>query len=229
MVSTEMIKKILLGLLFVSLSARSSSAERKLTIDQPVSDRQATGGGEQAGFGVAPNPFFCRGAACATTLFPSTTTVPGTYSCCACRRSPIIRAETFSIGRNIPTWRRRAAPGGVVEHNGTFYYFYTFNQTIALTTSPDLEQWTPYEHNPVLTADDVVYDRGHFRDPYVFFNAQEKCWWMVFCSRCPSLPGQRRRLRGVGQELGPVALGGGRSALGAGHRSAPGVSSGVPS
>ena len=63
------------------------------------------------------------------------------------------------------------APGGVVEHNGTFYYFYTFNQTIALTTSPDLEHWTPYEHNPVLTADGVVYDRGHFRDPYVFFNA----------------------------------------------------------
>ena len=78
-----------------------------------------------------------------------------------------------------------------MEHNGTFYYFYTFNQTIALTTSPDLEQWTPYEHNPVLTADGVVYDRGHFRDPYVFFNAQEECWWMVFCSRCPSLPGQR--------------------------------------
>ena len=41
---TVRLKKMLLGLLFVSLSARSSSAERELAIDQPVSDWQATGG-----------------------------------------------------------------------------------------------------------------------------------------------------------------------------------------
>ena len=71
------------------------------------------------------------------------------------------------------------ATGVVVEHDATFYLFYTAGsaQTIRLATSPDLKHWAKHPHNPILCAGDERYARGHWRDPYVFFNQEEGCWW----------------------------------------------------
>jgi len=99
--------------------------------------------------------------------------------------------------KNLIDWKSHpdVAPGGatgcVVENKGTFFCFYTFNQTVYLTTSPDMEHWTPYAHNPVLTADGIMYDPGNFRDPHVFFNKEDQRWWLVICSRQLGLPAQR--------------------------------------
>lgn len=83
------------------------------------------------------------------------------------------------------------ATGCVVEHQGRFLLFYTGNQNVCLATSPDLDHWTRHPGNPVLLADDHVYDPANFRDPFVFFHKPEKTWWMLFGSRVRDAPGQR--------------------------------------
>jgi beta-fructofuranosidase len=52
--------------------------------------------------------------------------------------------------------------GSLVEHAGTFYFYYTmrssvdqgFGQKIGLALSEDLEHWERYPDNPVLVPDD---------------------------------------------------------------------------
>ena len=83
------------------------------------------------------------------------------------------------------------ATGCVVEHQGRFYLFYTGNQNVCLATSPDLDHWTRHPGNPVLQADNHVYDAANFRDPFVFYNEPEKTWWMLFGTRVSEAPGQR--------------------------------------
>ena len=73
--------------------------------------------------------------------------------------------------------------GCVFEHDGTFYCFYTANQTICMATSKDLDHWVKHPRNPVLAGDNKKYETANFRDPYVLFNPDEKLWWMIFCSR----------------------------------------------
>lgn len=90
------------------------------------------------------------------------------------------------VSRDLVNWEVRpialtggVATGSVVEHEGKFYFFYTANQTVHLATSTDLDHWTPYENNPVLTGDGEIYFPGNFRDPFVFFNENEQVWWLV--------------------------------------------------
>jgi len=39
------------------------------------------------------------------------------------------------------------------------------------------------EKNFQLLADDIRYDKHNWRDPYVFYNEQDSCYWMLICSR----------------------------------------------
>lgn len=83
------------------------------------------------------------------------------------------------------------ATGSVVELNGKFYLFYTGNQNACLATSDDLDHWTKYPGNPLVQGDDRTYERANFRDPFVFYYAPEKLWWMLVGTRTMDQPGQR--------------------------------------
>jgi beta-fructofuranosidase len=83
-------------------------------------------------------------------------------------------------------WKRHpdtpfsGATGTVVRHDGEYYMFFTGpGQAVSLAVSQDLDHWTLVEGNPIVSSDGDVYQHGNFRDPYVFFNEQEDCWWML--------------------------------------------------
>jgi sucrose-6-phosphate hydrolase SacC (GH32 family) len=93
--------------------------------------------------------------------------------------------------------------GSVVEKDGVFHAFYTGHNNrnpeglefVMHATSPDAIHWTKHPGD-ILRPDGVIYRIGkkadpgrdnwipiqewNFRDPYVFFNEQEKCYWMLF-------------------------------------------------
>jgi sucrose-6-phosphate hydrolase SacC (GH32 family) len=80
--------------------------------------------------------------------------------------------------------------GSVLHGQGQFHIFYTGdnganpkgNEFIMHATSPDLLAWT--KHPEEIIAPDPTYYKNtrtrDFRDPYVSWNDQEKCYWMVF-------------------------------------------------
>ncbi|MGO8750775.1 MAG: LamG-like jellyroll fold domain-containing protein [Thermoguttaceae bacterium] len=80
--------------------------------------------------------------------------------------------------------------GSVVDGLGRFHIFYTGDnganprgtEFIMHATSPDLIHWTKHPED-MIAPDGIHYKNARsrdFRDPYVFWNAQEKCYWMVF-------------------------------------------------
>jgi sucrose-6-phosphate hydrolase SacC (GH32 family) len=80
--------------------------------------------------------------------------------------------------------------GSVVEGEGRFHIFYTGDnganrqgtEFIMHATSVDLVKWTKHPQD-MIAPDGVIYKNARvrdFRDPYVFWNAGEKCYWMVF-------------------------------------------------
>lgn len=93
--------------------------------------------------------------------------------------------------------------GSVVEKDGVFHAFYTGHnpnnpeglEFVMHATSPDAIHWTKHPED-ILRPDGVIYRIGkkadpgrvnwipiqewNFRDPYVFFNEEEKCYWMLF-------------------------------------------------
>ena len=76
--------------------------------------------------------------------------------------------------------------GCVTEKDGVFHLYYTGwnprnpegREWIMHATSTDLVKWTKHpEHG--FRADGVQYRNRDFRDPYVFWNADDNAWWMV--------------------------------------------------
>lgn len=90
--------------------------------------------------------------------------------------------------------------GSVIEREGTFHIFYTgFNsenrrgtQTICHATSTDLIRWEKNFHNPILSPDTQWYETGDWRDPFVFWNSEEQCYWMLIAARIKTGPLLRR-------------------------------------
>jgi sucrose-6-phosphate hydrolase SacC (GH32 family) len=80
--------------------------------------------------------------------------------------------------------------GSVVEGEGRFHIFYTGDnganpqgtEFIMHATSADLVKWTKHPED-MIAPDGRLYKNARvrdFRDPYVFWNAEEKRYWMVF-------------------------------------------------
>ncbi len=77
------------------------------------------------------------------------------------------------------SWQGMAVwTGSVIEHEGTWYMFYTgtrrakrgAEQRVGLATSTDLATWTKHGADPVIELDDRWYERVEFdawRDPWV--------------------------------------------------------------
>ncbi|MBI5832576.1 MAG: hypothetical protein HZB16_09765 [Armatimonadetes bacterium] len=80
--------------------------------------------------------------------------------------------------------------GSVMEHDGTFYAWYTGHnpsnpaglEVVRLATSRDTLTWTK-QPEVTVAPDGVIYAKEprtrDWRDPYVFYNEVEKCFWMV--------------------------------------------------
>lgn len=89
--------------------------------------------------------------------------------------------------------------GSVTEYAGTFHIFYTGHnpanpaalEVVRHATSRDLIHWTK-DPSFTLGPDGVHYAAKRFRnwrDPYVFWNAEAKQWWMVVIGTDPAVPG----------------------------------------
>lgn len=76
--------------------------------------------------------------------------------------------------------------GSIIEHEGRFFLFYTgydkahptHPQSICLATSDDLDHWEKHNTNPILLADTRRFADIHWRDPFVFWSREEKCFLM---------------------------------------------------
>ena len=80
--------------------------------------------------------------------------------------------------------------GSVIEKDGIFHIYYTgFNERnpngrefIMHATSTDLKHFTKHPED-IIAPDGKIYSnhvKRDFRDPYVFWNQEEKCYWMIF-------------------------------------------------
>lgn len=99
----------------------------------------------------------------------------------------ILRGSDDRPNKNIYT-------GSVIKNeDGTYTAFYTaYNaditiggksvQSVMKAHSPDLTSWKTQE-DFIFTADDVIYESFDWRDPYVFFNEDDGCYWMLLAAR----------------------------------------------
>ena len=160
-------------------------------------------------FGTAPNPFAVPGGKLSGDTFPIYK--DGVWHLFHMQMPNIAHYSS----RNLIDWKEHPlvvssgtpsfphasglATGCVVEHNGRYYCFVTCTQKICLLISDDLENWVRWGRGPVLCPDGKLYDPGNFRDPYVFYNEEEKCWWMLFGTRVvdPEKPAQRNGCVGL--------------------------------
>jgi len=98
---------------------------------------------------------------------------------------------------NLTLWT-----GSVIEKDGKYYMFYTGKnkntnekmiQKIGLAVSNDLINWKKHENNPILEADNKIYEMkngrnaigkvGAWRDPYVFQDPKTKKYYMIIAAR----------------------------------------------
>jgi beta-fructofuranosidase len=89
--------------------------------------------------------------------------------------------------------------GSLIEANGVFHLFYTGHrldsatpQTICRATSRDLINFEKDPNNPILLPDTSVFEPVDWRDPYVFWNEAEQCYWMLIAARLTTGPRWRR-------------------------------------
>ena len=90
--------------------------------------------------------------------------------------------EPAMTGKDIAT-------GTIVRHKGKYYLFYTdaARQTIRLVVSDRPWEFDFRKSQQVAEADGRTYQKGWFRDAYVFYREDENLWWMLFEGRCPEV------------------------------------------
>jgi len=115
-------------------------------------------------------------------------------------------SPAVKCGRTGPD-RDRCVTGSVIFAKGKYWMFYTGGcagkgddarkrdqyrktqpDTVCLATSEDSLRWRKYPGNPVLIRDTGKYAWGDWRDPFVFYNEEEKCYWMTVTSRLYDMP-----------------------------------------
>lgn len=94
--------------------------------------------------------------------------------------------------------------GCVIEAEGKYHIFYTGNnnylrqkgkpeQGIMHAVSPDLEKWTKIPED-VFFAPAEIYEKNDWRDPFVFWNEEDKAWNMLLAARNTKGISRRRGL-----------------------------------
>jgi beta-fructofuranosidase len=89
--------------------------------------------------------------------------------------------------------------GSVVYGEGELHAFYTgynihatYPQTICHATSSDGVSWTKDKNNPCLVPKTDMYESLDWRDPYVFYNDEDRCYWLILSARRNKGPVTRR-------------------------------------
>ena len=89
--------------------------------------------------------------------------------------------------------------GSVIYGEGKYHAFYTgycltaeYQQTICHATSDDGITWVKDAANPVITPMIELYEKLDWRDPYVFYNEEDKCYWILISARRLDMPITRR-------------------------------------
>jgi Beta-fructosidases (levanase/invertase) len=89
--------------------------------------------------------------------------------------------------------------GSVIYGEGKYHIFYTgyninayFQQTICHATSDDGIKWVKDSKNPVIVPIEELYEIVDWRDPYIFYNEEEKCYWMLISARPKKGPLSKR-------------------------------------
>ena len=78
--------------------------------------------------------------------------------------------------------------GSVIKVDNVYHMFYCTFQTqpernfINHATSSDLVAWTPVPED-AFASDGCIYAPVHWRDPFVFWNEEEACWWMILAAQ----------------------------------------------
>ncbi len=92
--------------------------------------------------------------------------------------------------------------GCVYKKDGVFYLYYTSfspygdksREMICLATSKDGVHFDKHPENPLFGPDYALYGASDdFRDPYVWYHEEEKCYWMVFAAGLMNSRCQTRR------------------------------------
>ena len=80
--------------------------------------------------------------------------------------------------------------GSVIRAHNRFHIFYTGwnpaltpSQTICHAVSDDCVRWTKDPANPILAPDPERYALSDWRDPFVFWNPDEACYWMLITAK----------------------------------------------
>lgn len=89
--------------------------------------------------------------------------------------------------------------GAAIYGEGKYHIFYTgyslkvrFQQTICHAVSDDSITWEKDPRNPIIIPNTDLYEPLDWRDPYVFYNEEEKKYWMLLSARKNSGPATRR-------------------------------------
>lgn len=190
----------IIGLGLICTSFVSTNSETPNTVDETIEQEakqtvayseSSSEVADEESFGMAPNPFHVpRGMKSGDTF--------GIYT--------EGRWHVFNLGGNFAHsssndliyWKQHpdvtfgGATGSIVKHNEQYYIFYTApGQAVSVAISKDLDIWTSVEKNPVVESDGKIYQHGNFRDPYVFYNEEDQCWWLLLGAREVGITGQR--------------------------------------
>lgn len=84
----------------------------------------------------------------------------------------------------------RGGTGSVLKIDGLYHMFYCkfdhhatpMKQMICHATSPDLKEWTELPEETFM-ADGVIYEMSDWRDPFVFWNEEKLCYWMLVAAQ----------------------------------------------
>lgn len=89
--------------------------------------------------------------------------------------------------------------GSVIYAGGQYHIFYTgyhidaeFPQTICHATSRDAVTWEKDGKSPYIVPDTRYYESIDWRDPYIFYNEEDGCYWLLIAARKNSGPSNRR-------------------------------------
>ncbi|HEY1639691.1 MAG TPA: hypothetical protein VGG35_03310 [Streptosporangiaceae bacterium] len=94
--------------------------------------------------------------------------------------------------------------GSVLRAGGQFHIFYTGHtlegevpQSVCHATSADGISWVKDPANPVSVPDPARFETKDWRDPFVFWNEAEQCYWMLLTTRSAARPAVSRGLVAV--------------------------------
>lgn len=178
--------------IFISTNPGTPDTTDKETTEQTADascKSPATANGPS--FGMGSNPFYAPHGVASGDTFPIY--VDGRWHVFSMREN-----FAHSSSEDLIHWKQHpevsfgGATGSVVKHEGQYYMFYTApGQAVSAAVSKDLDAWTPVENNPVVESDGKIYQHGNFRDPYVFYNEEDQCWWLLVGAREVGVTGQR--------------------------------------